>query len=281
MSVVFEPKSQVLLAAGGSGPFGATGTSGTLLRSSDCGRRWTAIPAIKNEVSSLLVLTDSSVLALVARSRIVRSDDAGATFVETEMDADATLRSVVAASASDVVAVGEGGRIYRSTNGGKSFLRAPSGTEATLRMVAYDAVQRTLWVTGDAGTVLRSSDAGATWQKLSVPTEENLFVIGLHPDGSAVWFGGNRGTAIRTDDQGEHFQIVESGSAQTIRVIAFDPVVKEFVVAGAGGTLLRTVGGRRLVAVDATLDGRIDAALFHAPSGSMFLGGDRLMRLGG
>lgn len=271
-SVVFEPKSQVLLAGG---------MSGTLLRSSDCGRRWTPIPGAKNDVSSLLVLPDSSVLALVALSRILRSADAGATFVEAEMEADAILRAAVASSASDVVAVGDAGRIYRSTDGGKSFQRVESGTKATLRTVAYDAVQRALWAAGDAGTVLRSSDGGATWKTLSVPTEENLFVVGIHPEGSAVWIGGNRGAALRTVDQGEHFSSVESGSTQTLRVIAFDPAAKEFVVAGAGGTLLRTAGGERLVKIDTTLDGRIDAALFHAPSGTMFLGGDRLIRLGG
>jgi photosystem II stability/assembly factor-like uncharacterized protein len=271
-SVVFEAKSRVLLAGG---------TSGTLLRSSDCGRRWAPIPATKKDVISLLVLSDSSVLALAETSRILRSTDAGATFVETEMEADATLRAVVATSASDVVAVGEAGRIYRSTNGGKSFQRVPSGTEGTLRALAYDAVHRALWAAGDAGTVLRSSDSGATWTKLSLPTEENLFVIGIHPDGSAVWIGGNRGTALRTVDQGARFSSIESHSTQTIRVIAFDPSAKEFVVAGAGGTLLRTVGGQQLVKVDSTLDGRIDAALFHAPSASMFLGGDRLIRLGG
>ncbi len=271
-SVVFEPKSQALLVAG---------TSGTLLRSSDCGRRWQPIRATKTELNSLLVLPDSSVIALGTGSRILRSTDAGLTLVEADMEADATLRAAVALSPSEVVAVGDAGRSYRSTDSGKSFQRVQTNTEANLRALAYDPVHRSLWAAGDGGVVLRSSDGGATWKKLEVPTKENLFVIGLHPDGSVVWIGGNRGTVLRTVDQGEHFVSVESDSAQTIRVIAYDPAAKEFVVAGAGGTLLRTVGRTRLVKVDVSLHGRIDAALFHARSSSMFLGGERLVRIGG
>jgi photosystem II stability/assembly factor-like uncharacterized protein len=222
----------------------------------------------------------SSVLAFAAKSPVLRSTDAGLTFAAADMEADATLKRAVALSASEVVAAGEGGRIYRSSDDGKSFQRVVSGTDAELRALAYDRVQRVLWAVGDGGTVLRSSDGGASWKRIPVPTAENLFAVGLHPDGDVVWVGGNQGTALRSTDRGDHFTSVPSGSAQTIRVIAFDPLAKEFVVAGTA-TLLRTVDGSRLAKVEANLDGRIDAALFHQPSGAMFLGGQRLIRLGG
>jgi photosystem II stability/assembly factor-like uncharacterized protein len=269
-SVVVEPKTRVLLAAG---------AAGTLLRSSDCGKSWVPIGATSSDVSFLLASESSSVFAFVAKSQALRSTDAGVTFAAADMESDATLTRAVAVSASEIVAVGDGGRIYRSNDDGKSFQRVASGTEANLRALSYDRLLRILWAAGDAGTVIRSSDGGATWKRILVPTEENLFVIGIHPHGAAVWIGGNDGTALRSTDQGEHFTSVPSGSTQTIRVIQFDPVAKEFVVAGTA-TLLRTVDGSRLSKVEANLDGRIDAALFHRASGAMFLGGERLIRLG-
>jgi len=60
----------------------------------------------------------------------------------------------------------------------------------------------------------------------------------------------------------------------------FDPAAKEFVVAGTA-TLLRSVGGSNLAKVEANLEGRIDAALVDRGSNAMFLGGERLIRLGG
>jgi photosystem II stability/assembly factor-like uncharacterized protein len=270
-SVVAEPKSRALLAGGGSG---------TLLRSSDCGRSWAAVGGASSDVSSLSVGESSTILALTAKSPALRSTDAGRSFVPADMEADASLKRAVALSPSEWVAVGDGGRVYRSSDDGKSFQRVASGTDANLRALAYDAARHTLWAVGDGGAVLRSTDQGVTWVRIAVPTTENLFVVGLHPTGDAVWLGGNRGITLRSSDHGEHFAIVVSGSTQTIRVIAFDPVSKEFVIAGAGGTLLRTVDGARLATVVSTFDGRIDAALFHAPSGAMFLGGERLARLG-
>lgn len=270
-SVVVEPTSQALIAGG---------SDGTLLRSTDCARTWSAIRGASTEVSSLQVGNSSTLLALPAKAPVLRSTNAGKSFEPSEMPGDATLKRAVAVSATEWVAVGDAGRVYRSTDDGKSFQSVTSGTDANLRALAYDRARPALWAAGDKGVVIRSTDSGATWARIAVPTEENLFVIGLHPDGGVVWLGGNRGVALRSAD-GEHFTSIPSSSTQTLRVITFDPISKEFVLAGAGGTLLRTVGGTQISKVENTLEGRIDAALFHAPSGALFLGGERLIRLGG
>jgi photosystem II stability/assembly factor-like uncharacterized protein len=271
-SIAVEPKSRALLVGG---------SAGTLLRSTDCARTWAPIRRAKGDVSFVEASESSTLLALPAKSPILRSSDAGVTFAPAAMDADATLKRAVALAANEWVAVGEGGRAYRSTDDGKSFQRVATGSEANLRALVYDRVHRALWAAGDSGTVLRSTDAGATWNRVAVPTEENLFAVGLRPDGDVIWLGGNRGAAMRSADQGAHFESVSSGTTQTIRVIAFDPVTKEFLLTGAAGTLLRTLSGTHIVPVRAPLEGRIDAALFHPASAAWFLGGERLVRLGG
>jgi photosystem II stability/assembly factor-like uncharacterized protein len=271
-SVAVEPKSRALLAGG---------SAGTLLRSTDCARTWLPIRAAKGDVSFVEASENGTLVILPAKSPILRSTDAGATFGPSDMDADATLKRVIAVSANEWVAVGEGGRAYRSADDAKSFLRIATGSEANLRALAYDRIHRVLWAAGDGGTVLRSTDGGATWNRIAVPTQENLFAVGLDSQGDVVWLGGNRGAVLRSADQGAHFESVKSGTSQTIRVIAFDPPTKEFLFTGAAGTLLRTVSGERIVPIEAPLEGRIDAALFHSVSAAWFLGGERLVRLGG
>lgn len=268
--VVVEPKSRALIVGG---------SAGTLLRSNDCARSWSVVRGATTEVNSLQVGESSTILALPARAPVLRSTDAGKTFVPAKMPGDSTLKCALSITTSDWVAVGDGGRIYRSTDDGRTFGVIASGTDANLRALAYDRATRALWIAGDSAVVLRSTDGGVTWTRVVVPSEENLFVIGLHPNGGVIWVGGNRGAALRSTD-GERFESVASGSTQTIRVITFDPVSKEFVLAGAGGTLLRTVDGAHISNVKNPLEGRIDAALVHAPSAALFLGGERLVRLG-
>lgn len=269
-SVVIEPKTSAMIASG---------TAGTLLRSLDCAEHVTPIEATKNDVHHLVAVPDAGVFALVAKSPILRSDDGGLSFAPVQMGGDATLLRMIS-TGSTLIAVGEGGRIYRSKDAGRSFQAAPSGSERTLRAVAFDAKSQTVFVAGDGGTLLRSTDGGETFAPLAPPTDENLFVIGLHPDSGQLLVGGNRGVVLRSLDAGQSFTQLETRSTQTIRVIFFEPNSREFSVAGVGGTLLRSVNnGNALARVRGSFEGRIDAALFHAPSRSLLLGGDRLIRV--
>lgn len=44
--------------------------------------------------------------------------------------------------------------------------------------------------------------------------------------------------------------------------------------------MLRTAAGKRLVRIAGTFEGRMDAALFHQPTKTIFIGGDRLLGIG-
>jgi photosystem II stability/assembly factor-like uncharacterized protein len=271
--VVFEPKSEALVASG---------SNGTLLRSTDCGASWTQIRATTANVAGLSVQREGTLLALVTGGPMLRSTDGGRSYEPSKMDSDASLRRAISAGdGQGIVAVGNDGRIYRSVDDGRSWQRVTSGTTAHLRALELDATTRTLWTAGDAGVVLKSTDGGQSFTQIPTPTSENLFVIGLNPAAGRVLFGGNRGTVLLSEDQGKSFTELDSGSTQTIRVAMLDPVSQEFIVAGSGGTLLRTVGGKRLAKIAGNYEGRMDAALFHPPSGTIFIGGDRLLSLGG
>lgn len=270
-SIVVDQKTSALLTGG---------TRGTLLRSIDCARTWTPIHATHENVEFLLASEQAGMFALVNKSAILRSLDAGLTFTPVKMQPGTTLRKIVALSSSDLVAIGDEGRILRSVDKGDRFEEVPSPTNAHLRALAYDPVHRSLWVAGDRGTVLTSRDDGETWTQVSVPTEEDLHVVTLGLNGSQIWFGGNRGTVLHSANTGISFSSLPTGSSHTIHVIVFDPPSKEFFITGVDGTLHQSIEGH-LTQFSSNLESRLDAALFYKPTGAMFLGGDRLVRIGG
>ncbi|MGC4091025.1 MAG: YCF48-related protein [Polyangiaceae bacterium] len=281
-AVALDPKLNLTGVASDpkTGAFVVSGSSGTLLRSVDCGETFTPIAGAKNDVQGLFTSAEGALFALTTDSAILRSDDGGLKFSAVRMDADARPLAMVQAEAA-LVAVGEGGRIHRSVDGGQSFVTLPATTTNTLRGLGYDAQSKTLIAVGDAGTLLRSTDAGEHFDPVPLATSENLFVATWHPAGGQLLVGGNHGVVLRSLDQAKSFTLLATESTQTIRVIFFDPTSQEFIVAGAGGTLLRSQnGGERLARVRGSFEGRIDAALYHEPSKSVILGGDRLIRLG-
>lgn len=94
-----------------------------------------------------------------------------------------------------------------------------------------------------------------------------------------LWVCGNRGTLLRTTDRGENFELVPTGSTQTIFVIEYDPSTGEFLIAGVD-TLLRTVGGSQLMRVAGNFEGRFAAGFFDRRTEALWVGGDRLIRIG-
>jgi photosystem II stability/assembly factor-like uncharacterized protein len=269
-AMVVEPKTHALLAGG---------TRGTLLRSVDCARTWTPIQATHEDINFLLASEHSGVFALANRSGIFRSQDAGLTFVPVKMQWGTTLRQIVSLSSTDLVAVGDEGMIFRSQDKGDQFQIVPSPSKAHLRALVYNLVHRTLLTAGDHGTVLASRDDGETWETMAVPTEEDLHVIAFGLNGSKIWFGGNRGTVLYSTNAGVSFTSLPTGSSQAIRVITFDPPSKEFFIAAVDGTLHRSTG-EHLTQIPTSHESGLYTALFYKPTGTLFMGGDRLIRIG-
>jgi len=129
--------------------------------------------------------------------------------------------------------------------------------------------------------VLVSDDLATTFRIVPVPTEENLFSVGSTENGDTVFIGGNGGILLRSDDHGKTFTTIPTGSFQPIRVTQLDPSSGQFVIAGVGGLLMRTTDNKTPRRVRGRFEGRFDQVLFHEPTRTMVIAGDRLLRLGG
>jgi photosystem II stability/assembly factor-like uncharacterized protein len=268
-AVTFEPQSRAFVAAT---------TTGALFRSLDGGRTFSPRVDLGAQVFELVPSGYGEVLALTdsgARS----SNDGGSSFRSVMAQSRAPLRAARFVDEAVAVAVGDAGGIYRRATSQGPFSVVASSATATLRALALDGKKRRVFVVGDHGTLLVSEDQGEHFSSVTVPTEENLFVIAISDDGDWLYVGGNAGTLLRSGDGGRSFELVATGSRQPIRAIAFDPVAREFVVGGVGGLLMRTRGLRTPERVAGRFGGRFDNLLYHGPSRTMIVAGDRLMRI--
>jgi photosystem II stability/assembly factor-like uncharacterized protein len=268
-AVAFEPLANAFVAAT---------TTGVVLRATDSGKTFLPSTELGSPVFELIPLGKGELLALT-ESGAWSSRDGGRAFRSAMDHSRISLRTARDVGEGVVVAVGDAGGIYRRTSSREPFVSIVSPVSHTLRYVAADPGRRRVFIAGDQGTLLVSDDQGAHFAPTAIPTEENLFVIGVSDDGQWLYVGGNAGMLLRSSDGGKHFDVVPTDSRQPVRAILFDPVGREFVVGGVGGLLMRTRGLRTPERVTGHFEGRFDKLLYHRPSRSMIVAGDRLIRL--
>jgi photosystem II stability/assembly factor-like uncharacterized protein len=272
-AVTFEPKTAAFVAAT---------TEGHILRSTDGGRSFSQQTTLSKSVFELLSLGDRRLLALCSELGAQISLDGGQHFRSAMPQVQATLRHAQRlGNPATLLAMGDQGVLFRSTDGGASFQAVTSPSPNNLRKSDFEAQTNRLWLVGDRGTVLVSDDLATTFRIVPVPTEENLFSVGSTENGDTVFIGGNGGILLRSDDHGKTFTTIPTGSFQPIRVTQLDPSSGQFVIAGVGGLLMRTTDNKTPRRVRGRFEGRFDQVLFHEPTRTMVIAGDRLLRLGG
>ncbi|MGC4070626.1 MAG: YCF48-related protein [Polyangiaceae bacterium] len=268
-AAIFEPRSNAFIVAT---------TTGSVLRATDGGKTFLPSAELGSPVFELIQSGRGEVLALT-ESGVWNSRDGGRSFSSDKASSPVSLRSARVIDDDIVVAVGEAGAIHRRTNPRGHFVPIASPVTSTLRFVGVDPTTRRVFVVGDHGTVLVSEDRGEHFVSVVVPTEENLFVLAVSDDGKWLYVGGNAGMLLRSSDGGKRFDAVPTDSRQPIRALLFDPIAREFVVGGVGGLLMRTRGLFTPERISGRFEGRFDELFYHAPSRSVIVAGDRLMRL--
>lgn len=227
----------------------ANAARATLLRSTDGGKRWTAVDSASDHHLSAVWGDDHALWAVGEAGVIVRSTDRGATWhaVHRRALADAPVTGfavagpvVVAASAGGLarsadhgktwravatgfaarvvavaggfVAIGDAGGPMKVTRSSDGARWQPLGTIAPryLALHAVAAAARTVIAVGDDAAIARSADAGATWK---VAHQGRGALRGVwHADG-AWWIAGDRGVLLRSRDDGVTWAAVTSPGA--------------------------------------------------------------------
>jgi photosystem II stability/assembly factor-like uncharacterized protein len=222
-----------------SGAVLAVGEEGTLLKSSNSGQTWSAIPTGTD--ATLYDVSEFRFLAVGEGGIILRSTDFGLTWMSAPSPTTLHLFSVTGSFTAYAVGedgtilrslnqgeswsplssgtsfdlfgvplfgnvnlvVGDDGLILRSTNGGTSWFADASHTAMALRAIELSTNSvLTAYCVGDGGTIRKTTNAGALWVAQANPTTENLNDVFFYLNDSQGWIVGDQGTILRTDDGG-------------------------------------------------------------------------------
>lgn len=214
----------------------AVGDSGTIVRTTNNGTSWTAIPSGTTSFLRFIHFsTSTDGITVGANGAILRTTDGGGSWALKHRGFSTTLNNVAAHADRTIFAVGISGTIVRTTNHGASWVPVTSGASQSLNSLAI--INNTVIVVGN-GTILRSTDKGLTWQQRSSGTLNGIhFLSPTH--GIAV---GAFGSVLRTSDAGVTWDSSSAGTTATLnKVFMLDPFFA--VAVGNGGTLRSTTDG--------------------------------------
>lgn len=140
------------------------GTDGCLLGSRDLGGNWNRIPiGTSATLWTVGAISDGVVLAGGQGGTIIRSLDAGLSWVQSKVEMDCVYGMSLQPWGKPSWAVGTRGTVLRSDDVGASWRPVGTPVVADLYAVLYSMQSHELWVVGDSGTLLYSADAGETW----------------------------------------------------------------------------------------------------------------------
>lgn len=226
----------------------AVGERGTLLRSADGGKAWTAVYSLPGITLRAVALTDDGMVALAVgdAGKILRSGDGGQTWPDVIDVAPSRLNSVsFAANANVALASGNEGTLLRSDDLGKSWRKSgDTPPNATFHAAAVAPDGRIALAAGAGRLLLRSEDAGANWSAVTGAFPSWLQSVAIARDGQHALVAGPSGFLRRSADAGKTWQSVVSGrSASALFSVALSTNGRIALAAGTQGTLLRSDDG--------------------------------------
>jgi photosystem II stability/assembly factor-like uncharacterized protein len=178
--------------------------------------------------------------AVGGAGRILRTLDAGTTWLGQASGTSFALNDVWFTSDLEGWAVGAGGTVLHTTNAGDLWTRVDAGASENLNGVTF-ATRDTGWAVGSSGVVLRTFDRGASWSRTH-PTGSTLRGVAFAGtrDGWAV---GDGGIVLGTHDRGlTWFTVGPAVTTQALRAVS-RPTITSARAAGDQGVVPRTVAG--------------------------------------
>jgi photosystem II stability/assembly factor-like uncharacterized protein len=253
-----RPQGQDLAAIAFAGQTGyAAGAFGTLLKTADGGRSWSALATgLSEPLATVRALTaDSVVVGGVCALR--RSDDGGRTFRRLPWTAsdESCFGGIQAVdfptSATGVLLLGNG-TVLRSTDSGRTWSRRTSvpgtpaaTTDSPVPPTDMDFTSETIGVATTAGGgIYRTTDGGSTWT--AVVAEPWSITSVTFPTGDVGYASGTASAVLRTVDAGRTWseQGLPADVGGLARIACASPDVCAGVTA-AGDRLARTTNGGR------------------------------------
>lgn len=184
------------------------------------------------------------VWAVGSGGRIIRSEDAGATWEIQSTPTQNNLQDIAVWSESAAVVVGDLGTVLVTDDAGASWMQVEIPVrefgEQLLQVYVEKGTERA-WIAGTFGSVFRSRDRGISWEMTHPEIDVAWNDVTVGPDGT-VWLVGEFGNLRRSDDGGDSWQDVSAGTDISLMSIAFADASHGAVV-GLSGTILQSSDG--------------------------------------
>lgn len=169
----------------------------------------------------IAVPTQSVVWAVGQKGKIVRSEDAGKTWVSQKVPLRTNFQSIATWSAQRAIVVGNVGSVLVTNDGGlhwRTVANIPLNAEGQKLIRARVAADGSAWIVGEFGLILSSTDFGATWT--SVGKKEDIAWNDLAVGPSAMVAVGEFGRIRRSSDGGKSWSDISSPVKSSLTSVA-------------------------------------------------------------
>ncbi|GEM_PF-6559772 len=231
----------------------AVGESGTLLSTTNGGTTWvsqatnaratngtTPLTITGYTLYGVKMLNDTTGWIVGSSGLILKTTDAGVTWIQQTSGVSVGLTSVTVVNASTVWVTGDsGGTLLSTTNGGTSWASVTTNTGAILNAVAVPSGTN-YWVVGSSVTIIRSTDSGSTFSVFYTDNSPDL--QGIDGSGSTVYSSGFGGIVLKSSDAGATWSALSSGITSDLYAMTVVDSTTAWA-AGVGGTIVKTTDG--------------------------------------
>ncbi|MFO1385730.1 MAG: PKD domain-containing protein [Chitinivorax sp.] len=169
------------------------------------------------QLNAIDMADNNSGWAVGLNGTVVRTTNAGLTWLNQYTGTSSTLNALRALDANTAWTVGDNGVILKTSNGGQNWLPQSSGASVSLQALALlDA--NTAWAVGSEGVILKTSDGGASWQRMNSGVQDSLTAVHAI-DANNIWAVGVAGTILRSFDGGTSWVAQHTASEDYFRSV--------------------------------------------------------------
>ena len=172
--------------------------------------------SISDKFFDVKALGDGKFVILGYRSRVLRSDDNGASWKQVAQPMQQrSLSRLTFVDDAKGWGVGHQGKVFSTTDGGINWTEQKSGTELALFDVDFPSAQKG-YAVGDGSSIVATTDGGATWsagkiamsmigvrEDMSLAIEDPIFYTIDCLDENTCWVAGEFGQIRLTEDGGK------------------------------------------------------------------------------
>ena len=217
--------------------YGTGYTGNTMRKTVDGGLSWTDLtPPVNNSMFGVYTIDANTVYFVGTEGKILKSDDAGATFTELSSGAGAiVLRDIFFTSATNGVIVADDGTVRHSTDGINWSLVATFSGVVFNEVHFIDAT--TGFAVGSNGTLIKSTNGGSSWSIVDLGITDDL--KGVHfSDTLHGLIVGSNGMIFTTQDGGTTWHVQESPTAENFNAVYMRSSA-EAIIVGDNGVILK------------------------------------------